>query len=90
MPEVESAVLHIEIGPPKANLRSFHTLLKAGFANKRRQFHNSLAGSLHLSPDETKSLLERADINPLLRAEQLTIEQWLRLHAEVTKEVGHG
>lgn len=84
-PKVDSAVVSIKIGEPKANPRAFLSLLKAGFANKRRMLHNSLAGSLHLSNSEAKDLLDKAGINPLLRAEQLTLDQWLELFKVITK-----
>ncbi len=86
-PKVSSAILRIDIGEPQANPETFHRLLKFGFASKRRQFHNALAGSLHLPSDVTLRLLERSGINPLLRAEQLTLEQWLALHQVVLEEV---
>lgn len=85
-PKVDSAVINIKISEPKANPRAFLSLLKAGFANKRRMLHNSLAGSLHLSNTESKELLEKAGINPFLRAEQLTLEQWLSLLRIIVKK----
>ena len=78
-PKVNSAVIHITLGEPKANPWAFLTLLKAGFANKRRQLHNSFAGSLHLGTNQAKELLEQAGIDSSMRAEQLTLEQWLKL-----------
>lgn len=86
-PRVDSAILRIEVGQPQANPETFHRLLKFGFASKRRQFHNALAGSLRLPSDVVARLLEQARINPLLRAEQLTLDQWLALHHLVLKEV---
>lgn len=88
-PAVESAVLHIEVAEPKANPLTFHRVLKAGFANKRRQLHNSLAGSLHLPPSTVEAMLERVHISSLLRAEQLTLDQWLALHERIIAEVYH-
>ena len=85
-PKVESAIIRIEVGEPRANPWSFHQLLKAGFANRRRQLHNSLAGSLHLGANEVRELLERANIDPMMRAEQLSLEQWLSLFAVVRPE----
>ncbi len=78
-PRVDSAILHIEMGEPAANPWALHSLLKAGFANKRRQLHNALGGSLHLGPAEAKDLLDRAGIDPSSRAEQLPLDAWLAL-----------
>src|SRR5690606_14281291 len=82
-PKVESAVVRINLDEPQADPHAFLQLLKAGFSAKRRQLHNALAGSLRLSTQEAKALLDKSGINPLLRAEQLTLEQWLALYREV-------
>lgn len=81
MPQVESAVIHLSLGEPAASPWAVHALLKAGFANKRRQLHNSLSGSLHLGAAEAKDLLTRAGIEHSRRAEELSVEDWLRLLA---------
>jgi 16S rRNA (adenine1518-N6/adenine1519-N6)-dimethyltransferase len=85
-PQVNSAVIHLTLSEPKVNPRAFHTLLKAGFANKRRQFHNSLAGSLHLGINEAKAIIEQAGIPVGSRAEELTLDQWLALFAVIRPE----
>jgi 16S rRNA (adenine1518-N6/adenine1519-N6)-dimethyltransferase len=90
MPQVDSAIIHLALHEPKANPWAFLMLLKAGFANKRRQFHNSLSGSLHLGTNETKELLRRVGIESSLRAEDLTIEQWLALLAAIRPESSEG
>ena len=87
VPRVESAVVRIDLNDPQAEPGAFLQLLKAGFSNKRRQLHNSLAGSLRLGAEEARTMLESADINPLLRAEQLDLGAWLRLFGVVTKAV---
>lgn len=84
-PEVKSALLRLDLNQPKADPWALHTLLKAGFANRRRQLHNSLGGSLHLSSTETKQLLAQAEIVPERRAEQLSLADWLRLLAILKK-----
>ena len=81
MPAVESAVIHLALGEPVASPWAVHALLKAGFANKRRQLHNSLSGSLHLGTAEAKDLLARAGIDHARRAEELSVDDWLRLLA---------
>jgi 16S rRNA (adenine1518-N6/adenine1519-N6)-dimethyltransferase len=81
MPAVESAVLRIDLSEQAlpCDPHALHFLLKAGFANKRRQVHNALAGSLRLTALGSKQLLEQSEIEPTLRAEQLTLAQWIRL-----------
>ncbi|MCA9388136.1 ribosomal RNA small subunit methyltransferase A [Candidatus Berkelbacteria bacterium] len=86
-PEVKSAIVDIKLTKPQVDPLALLTLLKAGFANKRRQLHNSLAGSLRLSSNQAKDLLIAAGVNPQLRAEDLTLKNWLDL-LKVVKERG--
>jgi 16S rRNA (adenine1518-N6/adenine1519-N6)-dimethyltransferase len=79
-PSVDSAVLRIEIYPealiPPAFLPVFFKLIKAGFSQKRKTLRNSLAAGLHIKPVEAGSLLEQAGIDPMRRAETLSIPEW--------------
>ncbi len=86
IPKVDSAVIKIE---PNHHLRGdrkqvkpeiFFKIVKAGFSAKRRQIHNSLAATLHWSKEETKAILDKAKIASTLRAEDLTMRQWLNLY----------
>ncbi len=80
-PAVDAAILDVVLAEPVVPPGQFLSLLKAGFANRRRQIHNSLAGSLHLSTSDAKALLDAARIDPQARAEELTIKHWLALLA---------
>ena len=61
----------------------FFALAKAGFGQKRKTLRNSLSSNLHISGSEAEAMLNRAGIDPMRRAETLTIEEWNRLR-EVT------
>jgi 16S rRNA (adenine1518-N6/adenine1519-N6)-dimethyltransferase len=82
-PKVDSAVLVIDIYPaPQVNeetLDRFFQLVKAGFSQKRKTMRNSLSAGLHISTTEAAALLTRANIDPMRRAETLSIEEWERL-----------
>jgi 16S rRNA (adenine1518-N6/adenine1519-N6)-dimethyltransferase len=54
-------------------------MVKAGFSAKRKKLRSSLSGGLIISKLDAELLLERAKINPDLRAEQLSIDDWVRL-----------
>ncbi|MDP9212238.1 MAG: 16S rRNA (adenine(1518)-N(6)/adenine(1519)-N(6))-dimethyltransferase RsmA [bacterium] len=91
-PEVDSAILRIEdIGRGlEATLggvseEAFFAVVRAGFAEKRKQVHNSLARNLDLSHEQSAVLLERAGINPTRRAETLTVEEWATLARQATR-----
>ena len=79
-PNVDSAILRIEILPepviPSALLDSFFKLIKAGFSQKRKTLRNSLSGGLGLEPAEVERKLVAAGVDPMRRAETLTLEEW--------------
>ncbi|MEP0803856.1 MAG: 16S rRNA (adenine(1518)-N(6)/adenine(1519)-N(6))-dimethyltransferase RsmA [Chloroflexota bacterium] len=82
-PKVDSAVLCVEIYPapqiPREALEAFFKLIKAGFSQKRKTLRNALSAGLHLPPREVEELLRQADVDPMRRAETLSIEEWKRL-----------
>jgi len=84
-PEVDSAILRIDVYPQPAvavavdDRDSFFELVRAGFTASRKQIGNSLAQGLGKPKAEILPLLTRASIAPQRRAETLTIEEWARL-----------
>jgi len=81
-PEVGSAVLKIDVYPkPRFDVEeeNFFELVRAGFAAPRKQLANSLAQGLGLGKELVLPLLEKAGIEPLRRAETLSLEEWARL-----------
>lgn len=59
--------------------KDFFRVVKAGFSAKRKKLRSSLAGGLAISKEQALQWLEKAGINPDVRAEALTIEEWIRL-----------
>ncbi len=70
-----------------ANLteKQFFRAVKAGFAAKRKKISKSLSANLALSREETLLNLEKCQIPPDLRAQDLTIENWLEMANTLTK-----
>ncbi len=59
--------------------REFFRVVKAGFSAKRKKLRSSLSGGLGISKQDVEILLQKADISPDARAEDLGISDWLRL-----------
>lgn len=82
-PSVDSAILRIDIHEqPRIKpdlLGTFFKLIKAGFSQKRKTLRNSLSAGMHATPSDTAELLTRSGIDPMRRAETLSIEEWERL-----------
>ena len=82
-PKEDSAILRVDVRkqvPLTPEQRdSFFRLVQAGFAERRKQLHNSLTHHLHQKNEEVRASLMAANIDPSRRAETLSIEDWLRL-----------
>jgi 16S rRNA (adenine1518-N6/adenine1519-N6)-dimethyltransferase len=82
-PKVDSAVLRVEILPEPVIsahlLDTFFTLIKAGFSQKRKTLRNSLSGGLGIAPAGAEKMLAEAGLDPMRRAETLSLEEWGKL-----------
>ncbi len=80
MPQVESAIVKIEIYPEPlisySQLPIFFKLIKAGFSQKRKTLRNALSAGLHVTPSEAETLLLQANLDPQRRAESLSLKEW--------------
>lgn len=82
-PDVDSAVLQLRtrsrpLFPGLAEERILR-LAAAGFGQKRKQLANSLASNLHVDKREVATCLDRAGLEPGVRAQELSLEQWAEL-----------
>lgn len=59
--------------------REFFRIVKAGFAAKRKKIAKSLSANLAISKEQTDEILEKCKISPDLRAQDLNIEEWLKI-----------
>ncbi|MBD2020255.1 16S rRNA (adenine(1518)-N(6)/adenine(1519)-N(6))-dimethyltransferase RsmA [Leptolyngbya sp. FACHB-36] len=79
-PKVDSAVVRLKprsLAVPAADPQQLETLVKLGFASKRKMLRNNLQSVMER--DQLTELLERLAINPQVRAEDLSVEQWVEL-----------
>jgi 16S rRNA (adenine1518-N6/adenine1519-N6)-dimethyltransferase len=85
-PAVDSAVLKITRRPSpafEAVPDKLFRLMKAGFGEKRKQLKNSLAGGLNLNQELVEQLLADSRLGPTARAQELSLDDWSRLYAQV-------
>jgi 16S rRNA (adenine1518-N6/adenine1519-N6)-dimethyltransferase len=79
-PKVDSAVVRLRprmTEPPANDPKHLETLLKLGFAEKRKMLRNNLKGIVER--DRLTQLLEQLEVNPQARAEDLSVAQWVAL-----------
>jgi len=79
-PKVDSAVVclmpRLPIQPP-SDPKFLETLIKLGFATKRKMLRNNLGTVIERV--RLVNILEAMQINPQVRAEDLSVEQWMQL-----------
>lgn len=59
--------------------QDFFRVVKAGFSEKRKKLRSSLSGGLKISKDKAEDLLSAAGISPDVRAEAISLDQWVTL-----------
>jgi 16S rRNA (adenine1518-N6/adenine1519-N6)-dimethyltransferase len=78
-PKVDSAIIKIEPRETKFNANLFFKIVRAGFSHPRKQLINNLSRKLGRKKEEIKKLLSQLGISPKKRAEELSIEDWMKL-----------
>ena len=82
-PKVDSQVVVLETRDEPlvkaADERLFFRVVKAGFSAKRKKLRSSISAGLALDKQATDELLQAANVNPDDRAEDLSIDDWLRV-----------
>jgi 16S rRNA A1518/A1519 N6-dimethyltransferase RsmA/KsgA/DIM1 with predicted DNA glycosylase/AP lyase activity len=54
-------------------------VVKAGFSERRKKLRSSLSGGLHIDKQVADTLLAQANIPNAARAQELSLDDWLRL-----------
>ncbi|MBW4536632.1 MAG: 16S rRNA (adenine(1518)-N(6)/adenine(1519)-N(6))-dimethyltransferase RsmA [Pleurocapsa minor HA4230-MV1] len=83
-PKVDSVVVRLRprtLEHPAKNPRQLETLIKLGFASRRKMLRNNLQGSIKIA--ELTSILEELNFNPQCRAEDLSLEEWILLSDKI-------
>ncbi|MFE4108325.1 16S rRNA (adenine(1518)-N(6)/adenine(1519)-N(6))-dimethyltransferase RsmA [Almyronema epifaneia] len=83
-PKVESAVVRLRPRPflPRAeNLQLFDQLVQLGFSSRRKMLRNNLKPVIER--DQLTPLLAALEVTPTARAEELSVEQWVRLSNKI-------
>jgi len=87
-PEVDSAILKISAiknQPALAEFlagiteETFWQLVRIGFSSRRKQLQNNLTSGLKIPSVEVKNLLKKANFNPQIRAQNLSVRDWITL-----------
>ncbi|MDP4000627.1 MAG: 16S rRNA (adenine(1518)-N(6)/adenine(1519)-N(6))-dimethyltransferase RsmA [bacterium] len=86
VPKVDSVILQITPKnkyPEIENEKLFFKILKIAFSGKRKQIHNTLSSGLKIEKEKLLRIFESINIDPKLRPQDLTIEQWIELYKRI-------
>lgn len=83
MPNVDSAILNIEIQPTSLPIISIAKVVKACFAMRRKTLVNNLIEGLKLSREEAYRVLTKLNLPLDIRAEKLDKNQFVALSQEI-------
>ena len=79
-PKVDSAILRLEVFDQPivqdVDAAAFFTVVRAGFAQRRKQVANSLSANLGMAKQDVRDALSAAGIDPTRRAETFSLEEW--------------
>jgi 16S rRNA (adenine1518-N6/adenine1519-N6)-dimethyltransferase len=82
-PKVDSAVVKILLGRnpfiDEDKEKDFFKLVKFGFSAKRKMLKNNLAAGFKINQDEAENKIIHAGFNPKIRAQELSVVDWLKL-----------
>ena len=79
-PKVDSVVVKItprKIAQPADNPKLLDTLIKLGFSSRRKMLKNNLKGIIET--EQLTQLLTELSLNPQVRAENLSVSEWVEL-----------
>jgi 16S rRNA (adenine1518-N6/adenine1519-N6)-dimethyltransferase len=83
-PKVDSQILQLKRRAvplfDNVDTEEFFKIVKAGFSEKRKKLRSSLSGALQRNKSEVDDWLIGADVSLNARAQELTLQQWYRLH----------
>jgi 16S rRNA (adenine1518-N6/adenine1519-N6)-dimethyltransferase len=82
-PKVDSQVVILNIRDEPLvrpeDEKALFRVVKAGFAAKRKKVRSSISAGLAISKPDAEALLRYSDIDPEKRAQDLSIDEWLKL-----------
>jgi 16S rRNA (adenine1518-N6/adenine1519-N6)-dimethyltransferase len=85
-PKVDSAILRVDVREHPAvdvPAEQFFKVVTAGFKMPRKQLHNALPQKLWMPPGAAEEALRAVGVDPMRRAQTLTLDEWADLAREL-------
>ena len=92
-PKVDSAIISFKLKPKNylgrdydlAEDKKFFRVIKFGYSAKRKMLKNNLAGGLKVKAEIIEKILLKHKLNPKIRAEDLSLEDWYKIFADFSQ-----
>ncbi|MFH1233732.1 MAG: 16S rRNA (adenine(1518)-N(6)/adenine(1519)-N(6))-dimethyltransferase RsmA [Patescibacteria group bacterium] len=83
-PKVDSTIIKLKVKSEKlkVNKEDFFRLVKIGFSSKRKMLKNNLVNGYKIKSDEVENKLKNVGLDVKIRAEGLSVDDWLKLFGE--------
>ncbi|MCL2019980.1 MAG: 16S rRNA (adenine(1518)-N(6)/adenine(1519)-N(6))-dimethyltransferase RsmA [Oscillospiraceae bacterium] len=91
-PSVDSAVIRLKVHGGEryrgdvSDERLFFRIVRAAFSQRRKQLANPVSEELNLPKERIKAALSACDLNTSARAEDLTLEEFIKLYNNINRE----
>lgn len=87
VPDVDSSIIHIRLKPLSNEIgtNEFIAFVKNAFHQRRKTLLNNVASAYHLKKPFIESMLEETKHSPSVRAEELSLEQFIELFEYIKK-----
>lgn len=88
-PNVDSAVIRLDRRAEKPSVRDEKMLfgvIRSGFSQRRKTFVNSVSSGLGIEKNRVESLLQELGLDPAIRAEKLSIEDFCRISDRLSEK----
>ncbi len=88
IPKVDSAIIKLTphtIQHPTEEIEKFFKLIKAGFSGKRKQLVNNLSKNFGMMKEDLLKTFDKINIENDIRAENLSLNQWIELSKLIKK-----
>jgi 16S rRNA (adenine1518-N6/adenine1519-N6)-dimethyltransferase len=90
-PNVDSAVVHMkvknDIAPSPDDLEVFFKLVRTSFTQRRKTLVNNLSSGFNITKDMIKEILVECDFGENVRAEELSVENFVELSNKFNREI---
>ena len=86
-PKTDSAIIALTLLPENRADQIYWPAIEAGFSHKRQTLCNGINKDLKISKAEVIAILEAANLDPLIRPQNLSFDDWITVSQEVEKLV---